>query len=192
MRPALAVFVVAAVAQWLLPLSGIWQHERVIARGTIVRIECGAPDPYDPLRGRYLAVRPVESRVPKPEGMAEGITDRDAVPVWATLVAGKDGLSRIESLSLEPVAGPTVIRLVAKWPHWGGSPRRETVFVEWPFDRFYLNERLAPDADKLVADWLRDGKKTVAEVSLLDGRAVLTDILFDGVSIRELVKQQVK
>ena len=183
MRPALAVFAVAAVAQWLLPLSGIWQHERVITRGTLVKIECAAPDPYDPLRGRYLAVRPAESRVPKPEGMAE----RDAVPVWATLVAGEDGLSRIKSLSLEPVSGPTVIRLVAKWPHWDGSPSPETVFVEWPFDRFYLNERLAPDADKLVA-----GKRTVAEVRLLDGRAVLTDILLDGVSVRELVKQGAK
>ena len=58
MRPALAAFAVAAVAQWLLPLSGIWQHERVTSRGTLVRIECAAPDPYDPLRGRYLAVRP--------------------------------------------------------------------------------------------------------------------------------------
>jgi hypothetical protein len=188
MRPALAVFVVAAVAQWLLPLAGIWQHERVIARGTVVRIECGAPDPYDPLRGRYLAVQPAESRVPKPEG----ITDRDAVPVWATLVAGEDGLSRIESLSLEPVAGPTVIRLVAKWPHWDGAPLPVTVFVEWPFDRFYLNERLAPEADKLVAERFRDGKRTVAEVRLLDGRAVLTDVLLDGVSIRDVVKQQPK
>ena len=187
MRPALAVFAVAAVAQWLLPLAGIWQHERVIARGTLVKIECAAPDPYDPLRGRYLAVRPAESRVPKPEGMAEGIAERGDVPVWATLVAGEDSLSRIESLSLEPVSGPTVIRLMAKWDHWDGSPRRETVVVGWPFDRFYLNERLAPDADKLVA-----GKRTVAEVRLLAGRAVLTDILLDGVSIREIVKQQAK
>jgi hypothetical protein len=188
MRPALAVFTVAAIAQWLLPLAGIWQHERVVARGTTVRIECAAPDPYDPLRGRYLAVRPVEGRVPKPQGMA----DRAAVPVWATLVAGKDGLSRIESLSLEPVSGPTVIRLVAKWPHWNGSPSPETVFVEWPFDRFYLNERLAPDADKLVAERFREGEKPVAEIRLLDGRAVLTDVLIDGVSIRDVVKQQAK
>jgi hypothetical protein len=186
MRPALAVFAVAAIAQWLLPLAGIWQHERIVARGTVVRIECVAPDPYDPLRGRYLAVRPAEGRVPKPEGMV----GRDAVPVWATLVAGADGLSRIESLSLEPVSGPTVIRLVAKWSHWKGVPWPETVFIEWPFDRFYLNERLAPDADELVAERFRDGKRTVAEVRLLDGRAVLTDILLDGVSIREVVKQQ--
>jgi hypothetical protein len=181
MRPALAVFVVAVVAQWLLPLAGVWRHDRVIARGTLVRIECAAPDPYDPLRGRYLAVRPTQGRVPKPDGMA----DRGVSPVWATLVAGDDGLSRIESVSLEPVSGPTVIRLVATRPPWSPPPERDTVVVEWPFDRLYLNERLAPEADKLVA-----GKRTVAEFRLLDSQAVLTDILIEGVPVRELFKRQ--
>jgi hypothetical protein len=182
MRPALAVFVVAALTQWLLPLSGVWQHERVIARGVPVRIRCAAPDPYDPLRGRYLAVRPEETQVPKPEGMPE----QGGVPVWATLEEGDDGLSRIKSLSLEPVSGQTVIRLVAGWQRW--NQESATVFVEWPFDRFYLNERLAFDADALVAERLRAGERPVAEIRLLDGRAVLTDVLLDGVSIREIVK----
>jgi hypothetical protein len=184
MRPPVAVFAVAAVAQWLLPLAGIWQHERVISRGAIVRIECAAPDPYDPLRGRYLAVRPAESSVSKPEWFPQG---GGLVPVWATLEAGDDGLSRIKSLSPEPVSGPTVIPLTAR--HWGTTNGTDMIGLEWPFDRLYLNERLASEADKLVAERFRDGKRTVAEVRLLDGRAVLTDILIDGMSVRELAKQ---
>ena len=187
MRPALAVFAVAAVAQWLLPLSGIWQHERVISRGTLLKIECAAPDPHDPLRGRYLAVRPAQSPVAEPEGFPRG---GGLVPVWATLEVGDDGLARIKSVSLEPVSGPTVIPLTAR--SWGTINGTDIVFLEWPFDRFYLNERLAPDADKLVAERRRDGKRTVAEVRLLDGQAILTDILLDGVSVRELVKQGAK
>lgn len=183
MRPALIVFVVAAAAQWLLPLWGVWRHERVIARGTVVRIECGAPDPYDPLRGRYLAVRPLESGFAMPEGMPEG----ERVPVWATLAVGADGLARIESLSLEPVAGPTVVQLAARSPR--SDRNREAVIIEWPFDRFYLNERLAPDADRLLAERLAEDTRPVAEVCLLEGRAVLTDVLIDGVSIREIVGQ---
>ena len=180
MRPALAVFAVAAVAQWLLPLSGIWQHERVISRGTLLKIECAAPDPYDPLRGRYLAVRPREQTAAAPDAFPPG---RGAVEVWATLAAGEDGLARIESLSVEPVSGPTVMRLEAR--RIGDTDGGPTVGLDWPFDRFYLNERLAPAADTLVA-----GKTTVAELRLLDGRAVLTDILLDGVSVRELAKRQ--
>jgi len=185
MRPTLAVFAVAAVAQWFLPLAGVWQHERVVSRGVPMRIRCLAPDPYDPLRGRYLAVRPEEFRLPRPEGMS----DSGRAPVWATLVAGEDGVARIESLSLEPVSGPTVIRLEATglYRDEGG----DTVFVAWPFDRFDLNERLAPDADKLVAERYREGQeRPVAEIRVLDGRAVLTDVLVDGVSIRDVVRRR--
>lgn len=187
MRPALAIFAAAAVAQWLLPLSGIWQHERVIARGMLVKIECAAPDPYDPLRGRYLAVRPAESTVSKPNGFPDG---GGMVSVWATLEAGDDGLARIKSLSLVPVSGPNVIAITARSS--GTTNGTDTIRLAWPFDRFYVNERLAPDADKLVAERRRDGKRTVAEVRLLDGQAILTDILLDGVSVRDVVKQQAK
>lgn len=182
MRPAIVVFVVAAIAQWLLPLVGVWQHERVIRQGAAVRIRCTAPDPYDPLRGRYLTVRPEVDALPRPEGM----TEAGVAPVWATLVADADGLSRIDSLSLVPVAGPNVVRLVARTRPW--EPNRDTVIVEWPIQRFYLNERLAPEADRLVAERLRGGQAIVAEIRLLDGRAVLTDVLIDGVSIREVAR----
>jgi len=181
-----AVFAMAAVAQWVLPLLGVWQHEQVVARGVLVRIRCAAPDPYDPLRGRYLAVRPEETRLPKPAGMPA----KSRVPVWATLVANNDGLSRIDSLSLEPVAGPTVIRLIATWPLQ--APEGDTVSVEWPFDRFYLNERFAPDADALVAERFRGGERPVAELRLLDGRAALTDVLLGGESIREAVTRRAR
>ena len=183
MRPALTVFAVAALAQWLVPLAGVWQHERVIARGAPVRIRCAAPDPYDPLRGRYLAVRPAQQRAPAPPGMPEG----QPVPVWARLVADTDGLARSESLSLEPVAGPMVIRLVARLDPGADEAQAS---LHWPFDRLYLNERLAPDADALVAERLRDGTHPDAEIRLLDGRAVLTDVLVDGVSIRDVVRRR--
>jgi hypothetical protein len=181
MRPAVVVFAVAVAAQWLVPLLGVWRQERVIARGVPVRIRCAAPDPYDPLRGRYLAIRPEETQAPAPAEMPQ----RRAVPVWATLAVGEDGLARIESLAVEPVSGPTVIQLVARRTWEGGGQESAEVALDWPVDRFYLNEQLAPAADKLVA-----GKTTVAELRLLDGRAVLNDVLLDGVSVRELAKRQ--
>jgi hypothetical protein len=109
------------------------------------------------------------------------------VPVWARLVADTDGLARIESLSLEPVAGPMVIRLVARLDPGADEAQAS---LHWPFDRLYLNERLAPDADALVAERLRDGTHPDAEIRLLDGRAVLTDVLVDGVSIRDVVRRR--
>ena len=184
MRPATVVFAVAVAAQWIVPLSGVWLQERTIGRGLALRIECTAPDPYDVFRGRYLAVQPAEMKLPAPAGMP----DAKLVTMWATLVTGDDGLSRIESLSLEPVSGPTVIRLKGVKPRSG--EQKQEALLAWPFDRFYLNERLAPDADRIVAERLRAQSRPVAEIRVLEGRAVLTDVLLDGVSIRELVKRQ--
>lgn len=181
MRPALVIFALAVVAQWFLPLAGVWRHERLIAEGTVVRIECAAPDPYDMLRGRYLAVRPAEMSAVAPAGMPDRV-----VPVWATLEVGQDGLAQVASLSLEPATGSTVIRLLAR--SIGERDGQPTVAIEWPFDRLYLNERLGPEADTITTALFREGRRPVAEVRLLAGRAVLTDLLVDGVSVREAVK----
>lgn len=184
MRPAVALFAVAAVIQWLLPLTGVWQHERVIRHGAAVRVRCTAPDPFDPLRGRYLTVRPEDATLPKPDDLP---TDRP-VPVWATLAANAAGLSTIESISLVPVGGPTVVKLSARV--LTRDPDHPTVIVQWPVQRYYLNERLAPAADALVAERLRADSRPVAELRILDGRWVLTDVLLDGVPIREIVKSR--
>ena len=55
---AVTIFALAAALQWILPLAGVWERERVLARGTTWRVRCTAPDPYDPFRGRFLRVRP--------------------------------------------------------------------------------------------------------------------------------------
>jgi hypothetical protein len=177
-RAALVAFLVAVVGQWIVPLAGVFRHERVLARGEVVRIRCAAPDPYDMLRGRYLAVRAEQTRAPAPAGMPAGVR----VPVWATLVEGDDGVSTIASLSLEPLVGPRVIRLVATDAGEGSAT------VWWPFDRLYLNEKLGPAADALAAKRVGEGKLPVAEIRLLDGQAVLADVTFDGTGIRQLVK----
>ena len=186
----LVVFALAAVAQCVAPLAGVIGRERVARHGTSFRVRCDAPDPYDPFRGRFLAVRPEQTTVAAPAGMPVG----EIVTAWGVLAVGDDGLARIERLELAPSAGANVIRVRAV-RHAGDRAQ-----VRWPFDRFYLNERLAPEADAVVARAVRERRGPVgsvaataalpvAEFRLLDGRAVLVDVLLDGVSVRDLAKQ---
>lgn len=60
------IFGLTLIAQWAASLSQIWTHEKVLTQGTLVKLKCAAPDPYDPLRGRFLAVRPEETQVQIP------------------------------------------------------------------------------------------------------------------------------
>jgi hypothetical protein len=174
------LFGLAALAQWVVPLTGIMQHEQTLANGTLVKLKCSAPDPYDPLRGRYLAVRPEQREVSVPKGakLQRGML------VYASLTTGADGLARVTDLSVDQPVGGDFIRLKSGYMH------NDKTQIEWPFSRFYLNEKLAPEADRWFAENIRSTKGIIAEVRVLNGRAVLADLSFDGKSFREILKER--
>lgn len=178
----LIIFGLAALAQWVAPLLQIWTHEQTLANGTLIKLKCTAPDPYDPLRGRFLAVRPEQREASLPEGMK---VER-GMHVFATLTTGADGLATITHLSLTPPATGDFIRLKT------GYVYDSKASIEWPFDRFYINEKLAPEADQWFAENIRSAKGIIAEVRVLNGRAVLADLSLDGKPFREILKERVK
>jgi hypothetical protein len=174
------IFGLAALAQWLVPLSGIKQHEQTLAKGTLFKLKCSAPDPYDPLRGRFLAVRPEQREVTVPAGLKL----QNGMHFYATLTTATDGLASITSLSLTPPTSGDFIRLKS------GYVDSEKTQIQWPFDRFYINEKLAPEADKWFAENILSAKGILAEVRVLNGRAVLADLSFDGKPLREILKSR--
>lgn len=176
------IFGLAALAQWAVPLSQIRSYERTLTTGKLIRLKCDAPDPYDPLRGRFLAVLPEQRTAAKPEKMEL----QSNMPVYATLTTGADGLATITQLSPEPPASGDYVRLRTTYVYG------DTVSIKWPFDRFYINEKLAPEADKWFAENIRSATGVVAEVRLLDGHAVLADLTFDGKPFRELLRERTK
>lgn len=178
----LLIFGIAALAQWAAPLAQIWTHEQTLTQGTLIKLKCAAPDPYDPLRGRFLAVRPEQRDTSLPEGMK---LER-GMHVFATLTTGADGLATITHVSLTPPASGVFIRLKT------GYVYDSKAGIEWPFNRFYINEKLAPEADKWFAENIRGTKGIIAEVRVLNGRAVLADLSLDGKPFREILKERVK
>lgn len=178
----LILFAIAALAQWAAPLSQIWTHEQVLAKGTLIRLKCQAPDPYDPLRGRYLAVRPDLQEVTVPAG----VKVEKGMQVYVQLTSGADGLATLSGLSLTPPASGDFIRVKARYVY------NDKVSFDWPFDRFYINEKLAPEADKWFSENIRTAKGITAEVRVYNGRAVLQDLSLDGKPFREILKERVK
>lgn len=178
----LIIFGIAVLAQWAAPLSQIWTHEQVLTKGTLIKLKCSAPDPYDPLRGRYLAVRPTQSEADVPAGMEL----KSGMQVYALFTTGADGFATISSLSLTPPASGEYLRVKS------GYAYNSKAGIEWPFDRFYVNEKLAPEADKWFAENIRSAKGITAEVRILNGRAVLEDLSLDGKPFREILKERVK
>lgn len=171
-------FVLGCALQWAAPLMQIITYEQVLTSGELHRFKCAAPDPYDMFRGRYLAVRvqPDTVNVPKGESFAHG------EPVHALLEAGGDGFAIVKALARKRPADGAFVTVTVDYVHDG------TAHISWPFDRFYLNERIAPKADEWFrANW-RGAEPVIAEVRVLDGRAVLADLEHRGQSFREVLK----
>lgn len=178
----LILFAITVLAQWAAPLSQIWTYEGVLTKGTLIRVKCAAPDPYDPLRGRYLAVRPEQTHIPLPDGMEVP----EEQTGYASITVGADGLATLSSLSFTKPAGGDYLRVRVHYSY------DKKASIDWPFERFYLNEELAPEADEWFAENIRNTKGIIAEVRVLDGKAVLTDLTLDEKPFREILKERVK
>lgn len=178
----LTLFILTALAQWAAPLFQIYQYERTLTHGTLIRLKCAAPDPYDPLRGRYLAVRPDQDEA----SFAIGAQLRTGQHVYATLRTTEDGLTHLHELHAQPPADEDYVRVIYLWE--SGDKGK----ISWPFDRFYLNETLAPEADVWFAESLRDAKGVIAEVRIHRGLAVLENLSFDGKSLRAILQERLQ
>ena len=191
MKPAfsLLAFGAACLAQWAVPLASIYVRENALHRGTVVRFAVGAPDPFDPLRGRYLQVRPLESEVRLDPGLAHLATGEK---VWVQLEKGPDELHHLGKVTQQKPLSGDYLLMTLQLPQGRSSDTAQITpkpTVTWPVDRFYVNEKLAPEADKWLREKTLGGRTVVAELRVLDGTAVMTDIAVDGRSFKDAVKQ---
>ncbi len=173
-------FAVAVLAQWALPLTQIWNHEKVLAKGTLVKMRCMAPDPYDPLRGRYLRVslQPQEVALPEGEKFVAGSS------IYVQLVAGTDGVSTIGRAAAVPSRDGVWAKVRIRYSYG------DTAHIDWPIDRFYVNEVIAPTADDWMSENLRNREASIlAEMRVLDGQMVLVDLSVDGRSFRDILRE---
>ena len=198
------IVAVALVAQvsaisWL-----IWRYERVVSQGTEVRFVCQAYDPYDPLRGRYLRTRVSEDCT----NMAFQVCETNRYEFRNKLFArlepiGTNGLWRVAEVAVEPGTEGLWVRPKSssieyclgwsdrgKNEEWDDFDKRKKAsglkaVVTFP-DQLFVNEKLAPEAEKVLRK--HTGKSAVAVYRVLNGEMVITDIEINGKSVALVAK----
>ena len=183
----------------------VWRYERIVRNGTEVRLKCQAYDPYDPLRGRYLAMTVREECTNilfevKEEHLWRG-TDEKAFVKLAKTPDG--GLYRVDAIAREPMDDGLWIKPESLRIEYalGYSDKREDesddefkarrdkagfkAVMSFP-DQFFVSEKIAPEAEKLLR---KKSDSAVAVYCAYDGRIVLTDIEIDGKPILSAVKE---
>lgn len=180
----LGAMVAVFAAQWAVPAVLIDRHQTVIEQGTAYRFRTQPVDPVDPFRGRYVALRFAAAEITVPADAAyphEG-------EWYAPIRVNEAGFAALGPPQATPPPGDYLPVSIA---HRLSATRLR---VELPFDRFYMEEGMAPEAERLARDAMqRDAETSLAPswatVRVHQGRAVLTALFIDGVAVRERISQ---
>jgi uncharacterized membrane-anchored protein len=174
----LGCFALMAAAQLAVPAWMIVSHEQTLRTGELLKFRTAPVDPYDAFRGRYVWLRLERDSLPVPAG-AQWTSGQE---VFALIETGTNGFSRLSELRATRPSDRPYLTVRVNWV------AGQTAHLRVPLDRFYMEESLAPAAEKAYREHSRASQRTAyITVRIRDGSAVIEDLWIDGVPIREFV-----
>ncbi|MGD9127524.1 MAG: GDYXXLXY domain-containing protein [Planctomycetia bacterium] len=171
-----------SLAKWILfgittlmllgfPIYHIVSYNNVLEHGTAYRIPCGIYDPYDPFSGRYVMIQPDVNLY------QENHHSLDRGTKWVVIT--KDDKGRLQ------IAGMTKDR-----PTEGDYL---PIGFQNNLRKFYMNEKLAPAAEKALRESQRveDGQESACEleIKVLNGRVVSKELYINNIPIAEYCRE---
>jgi len=177
------IFVVVALIQLSVPASIVWKREKTLQHGRVWKFKTEPVDPIDAIRGRYVALR-LEAEKGRP---AEAPRE-DFAPggvVYVTLKEDADGFAQVDQISINPLPGDNVVK--AEAGYW----RDGWEHVSFPFDRFWLAEKLAPEAERAYREnSRRDKQNAYVTVRVREGDAALEQLYIDNQPLPDYLRAQ--
>ena len=170
----LIMFVMVALLQLAVPGYMIYRQEVILQRGQVYKFRTALVDPADPFRGRYVRLGFNLNVIRSGKDIPYGKTV-NAVPA-----VGVDGFAYIAAVVDRPPDDGVYFPAKVGW-----SSNKDMMVINPPFDRFYLNEAAAPEAERLYMEASRKNNAWV-EVRVRNGSAAIADLYLDGRPIREL------
>lgn len=181
------LFAGLVLAQWGVPVALVQRAQATLEQGTPYRFRTAPVDPADPFRGRYVALDFEAAQIAVPAGLR---FEPDA-RLWAPIFVGEDGYARLGVPQAQPPEGDRVAVRVLWHDEQNG------LRIALPFDRYYMDEQLAPEAERLY----RDSNPALPEsdedprraayvsVRVRKGYALIEELYIDGVPVRERLRQ---
>lgn len=181
----LAAFILVALAQLFVPVKMILDREDVLASGIDFKFRTAPIDPNDPFRGKYISLQ-YENNVIEIQNEKDWLNGED---IYVILANDSNGFAKIESVSKKkPFDEVSFVKAKVNYITDNGAKQ---LTVYYPFDRFYMEESKALEAEQVYRESVPDSTQVAyALVKIKDGEAVLKDVLINDVSIRDIVNSE--
>jgi len=179
------IFVALALVQLFVPAQMILGREKVLNEGTAYKFKTRPVDPSDPFRGKYITLNyELNSAETK-----DTLWGRNEV-IYVKLNKDSLGFASVSKVSRSKFAFSD--DFVKAKVRWYNSNEKEVDF-DLEFDRYYMEESKAYDAELVYRESLRDGlpeNDTYAIVFVKEGEAVLADVIINEVPIKDYVEKE--
>lgn len=183
----LILMALTALAQIGIPIVMVIDSEHILDDGIPNKIRTAPVDPNDPFRGKYISLDFENDYF-----VIEDDTDwkRNDL-VYVLFQKDSFGFATIKAITKNPPSESrnyikTSIQRVSYYSNRG----HYRVYVDFPFDRFYMEESKAPKAERLYNTGVRqDSAEVYALLMVEDGNFILKDVFYNGISIGEMVRE---
>ncbi len=179
-----AFFSLMLVAQWLVPGKLIYDSEKTNAEGTSFKFRIRPVDPYDPFRGKYITLNFEDARVLR-DTLEEFSNGQSA---FVLVEEDSLGVARVKSISSYAFPESNYFEATVLWQSRIQEDSLQSIELDFPFKKFFMEETLAPQAEQTYSETRNDTIPAYALVSIMDGKAVLRDVIIRDSSIADVVR----
>jgi uncharacterized membrane-anchored protein len=181
-RIVVLIFVLVALAQLAVPASIVWKRGQTLAHGRVWKFKTEPVDPVDAIRGRYVALRLAAE---KAKATPEPLIKDASAPVFVTLKEDSEGFAQVDQISTERIVGDNVIQV--ENGYWSDGWQR----VRFPFDKLWVAEKIAPQAEQAYRENSRRGKENAyVTVRVHNGDAALEQLYIDNQPLPDYLRAQ--
>lgn len=160
-----------------IPLAIIISNESFLSNTEAVyKFSLQPVDPFDPIRGKYIILRyntRMEVETDKIFGRGESI--------FVEVAKDSAGWAYFKAVHSTPPATDAFFETRVTYSYTG------YVNFEVPFDRYYMNEDQAQEAETMYNELSRNGTEFYAEVTIKDGKALLKEVYYQGEPLRDFL-----
>jgi uncharacterized membrane-anchored protein len=168
----------------------IHRQETTLREGRAYKFKTRPVDPYDAFRGRYVALAYEQDHAPWRGGTNDLIRRGQG---YARIEDGADGFAVVRDVGLDLPATGEILKVQVNYRGWGTNTAM--AYFTMPFDRYYMEETKAPQAESIYRERNRRGRanpNTYVVVHIHKGHAALGELYVDGQPIHELLAQPPK
>jgi uncharacterized membrane-anchored protein len=174
------IFIIVGLVQLFVPVNMILNQEAILKTGTVYKFKTRPVDPNDPFKGKYIELN---YQIDTFETIDSLWQRHDEVYVYLT--TDSLGFAKIKKISRDVILTNKNDYIKAKVYWYSKSDHK--LSMAFPFNRYYMEESKAENAEKAVRDIQRNltTNTIYALVYIKDGQGVLNDVILDGISIKD-------